>query len=117
DSGRPRRNAAAMGRNPSGDAALRNPITGITPCCARAASGHVAAAPPSSVMNSRRLIQSPRRRGRAGGMSRPRALAVLRLITSSNLVGAWTGSWLGFGHAVAQGAHLAARGGYVVPVE
>ena len=34
-------------------------------CCARAASGHAAAAPPSSVMNSRRLIRSPRRRGRA----------------------------------------------------
>ena len=25
-------------------------------CCARAASGHAAAAPPSSVMNSRRLM-------------------------------------------------------------
>jgi hypothetical protein len=34
-------------------------------CCARAASGHVAAAPPSSVMNSRRLTRSPRRRARA----------------------------------------------------
>jgi hypothetical protein len=29
--------------------------------CARAASGH-AAAPPSSVMNARRFIRSPRRR-------------------------------------------------------
>jgi uncharacterized protein DUF4142 len=29
---------------------LRNPITGIAGCCARAANGHVAAAPPSSVM-------------------------------------------------------------------
>src|SRR5262245_34019274 len=33
-------------------------------CCARAASGH-AAAPPRSVMNERRLIRSPRRRGQA----------------------------------------------------
>ena len=33
---------------------MRNPITGIADCCARAASGHAAAAPPSSVMNSRR---------------------------------------------------------------
>ena len=40
----------------------RNPITGIAGCCARAASGHAAAAPPSSVMNSRRFIRSPRRR-------------------------------------------------------
>jgi hypothetical protein len=31
-------------------------------CCARAASGH-ATAPPSSDMNSRRFIRSPRRRG------------------------------------------------------
>ena len=34
-------------------------------CCARAASGHAAAAPPSSVMNSRRIIRLPRRRERA----------------------------------------------------
>jgi len=33
-------------------------------CCARAASGHAATAPPRSVMNSRLFIQSPRRRGR-----------------------------------------------------
>src|SRR5215470_16536276 len=41
-------------RNGAADAALRNPITGIAGCCARAASGH-AAAPPRSVMNWRRL--------------------------------------------------------------
>jgi hypothetical protein len=40
----------------SRDALLRNATTGIGTCCARAAMGH-AAAPPSSVMNSRRLIQ------------------------------------------------------------
>src|SRR5262249_57570131 len=34
---------------------LRNPTTGIAGCCARAASGHAATAPPTSVMNSRRL--------------------------------------------------------------
>ena len=39
-----------------GDRVLRNPITGIAGCCARAASGHAAAAPPKSVMNSRRLM-------------------------------------------------------------
>jgi hypothetical protein len=32
-----------MGANPLGDAALRNPTTGIAGCCARAASGHTAA--------------------------------------------------------------------------
>ena len=30
-----------------------------SPCCARAASGHAAAAPPRSVMNSRRRIVAP----------------------------------------------------------
>jgi hypothetical protein len=38
--------------------------------CARAASGHAAAAPPSSVMNSRRLIRSPRRRARETSAAR-----------------------------------------------
>jgi hypothetical protein len=37
----------------SGDVPPRNPITGIADCCARAATGHTAAAPPSSVMNLR----------------------------------------------------------------
>jgi hypothetical protein len=36
----------------------RNPITGIAGCCACAASGHAAPAPPSSVMNSRRLMSN-----------------------------------------------------------
>src|SRR5262252_10762484 len=38
-------------------------MTGIDGCRARAASGH-AAAPPISVVNSRFLTRSPRRRGR-----------------------------------------------------
>ena len=42
----------------SGDWPLRNPITGIAACCARAASGHAAAAPPTSVMNSRRPMKA-----------------------------------------------------------
>jgi len=44
----------ALGK-PSGDVAFRKPTTGIAPA-ARAASGHAAAAPASSVMNSRRLM-------------------------------------------------------------
>ena len=49
------------------------PITG-TDCCARVASGH-AAAPPRSVMNSRRrIIRSPRRRP-AEGPAAPRSRA------------------------------------------
>src|SRR5262249_25411695 len=41
----------------------------IPACCARAASGHAAAAPPSAKMNVRRFIRSPRRRGRAALIS------------------------------------------------
>jgi hypothetical protein len=48
-----------------GDVVPRKPTVGSFPAfCARAARGH-AAAPPSSVMNSRRFIQSPRQRERA----------------------------------------------------
>jgi hypothetical protein len=36
---------------------MQNPTTGIAGCCARAASGHAAAAPPSRVMNARRFIR------------------------------------------------------------
>jgi hypothetical protein len=42
--------------NAGSDASRRNPITGMAGCCARAASGQAAAAPPRSVMNSRRFI-------------------------------------------------------------
>jgi hypothetical protein len=42
----------------AGDGGDNTPINGRPDeDCARAASGHTAAAPPSSVMNSRRLIQ------------------------------------------------------------
>ena len=58
---------------PSGDLTSRKPITGTFGCCARAASGH-AAAPPMSVINSRRfnfaITRSPRWRGRANRQAR-----------------------------------------------
>ena len=62
-------------------------------CCAPTATGHANAAPPSSVMNSRLLIRSPRRRGRAASAarSRPSILAVWALMTSSNLLDCTTG--------------------------
>jgi antirestriction protein ArdC len=45
--------------------APKNPMVGSLPgCCARATSGHAAAAPPSVAMKARRFIRSPRRRGR-----------------------------------------------------
>ena len=51
---------------------IRMPIRRIrSACCARAAIGQGAAAPPSSVMNSRRLIiRSPRRRWRGASAVR-----------------------------------------------
>jgi len=49
-------NAAANGASPSADALLRKPTFGMVSSCARAASGHAAAALPSNVMKSRRLI-------------------------------------------------------------
>jgi uncharacterized protein (DUF1330 family) len=49
--------------NGSADPWCKNPIAGG--CCGCAGSGHAAAAPPSSVMKSRRFTRSPRRRGRA----------------------------------------------------
>jgi hypothetical protein len=62
----------------------RNPIVGsFLGCCARAASGHPTAAPPSSVMNSRRPIRSPRRRQLSNAVA---TLATrLRLTPSSKL--------------------------------
>jgi hypothetical protein len=51
---KPWRNARSRLAHSSGDALLRNPTIGSAVCCPLAASGHVAAAPPSSVMNSRR---------------------------------------------------------------
>jgi hypothetical protein len=62
---RPCRNACANFGLMSAGKLLRYPITGIAGCCARAASGNPMAAPLRSVMNSRRLNRSPRRRGRA----------------------------------------------------
>src|SRR6202048_5006816 len=61
-SARPWRNPANRCVVSSGDRALRNPITGIAGCCARAPNGHVAAAPLRSVMNSRRRISAPKLR-------------------------------------------------------
>src|SRR5262249_41055115 len=60
---KPPRNASTRCADSSGDRELRNPTTGSA-CCALTPNGHTTA-PPSSVTNSRRIIQSPRRRGRA----------------------------------------------------
>jgi hypothetical protein len=76
---------------------LRNPITGIAGCCARAENGH-AATPPSSVdeLAPFHSITSSASASSVGGMSSLRARAALRLMTNSNLVGCMTGILVGF---------------------
>src|SRR5262249_40564346 len=54
-----------MGAYGPGDAPLRNPITGIVGCCARAASGQAAAAPTSVARNFRRPMVTVIRPSRA----------------------------------------------------
>src|SRR5215467_15961255 len=54
-----------MGAYPSAVPPLRNPITGIAGCCARAASGNATAAPPSAASNSRRPMVTVIRPSRA----------------------------------------------------
>src|SRR5262249_42048210 len=51
----PWRNAVTNRVRSAGDKPLRNPITGIAGCCARAASGH-AAAPLKQLTKYRRVI-------------------------------------------------------------
>jgi hypothetical protein len=55
-------NAAARWARASEEPSWRNPTTGIAGCCARATNGNAAAAPPSSVMNSRLLPRNLIRR-------------------------------------------------------
>src|SRR5262252_5524052 len=56
---RPLRNACNTSPVSSGERALMNPITGLVDGCARTENGQPAVAPPSNLMNSRRLIATP----------------------------------------------------------
>src|SRR6516225_1325180 len=62
---RPLRKAVTKRAEPSADPPSTNPITGIAPCCARAASGHATAAPPNAASNSRRPMVTVIRPSRA----------------------------------------------------
>src|SRR5262249_16615612 len=62
---------------------------GKRPCDRRAAEQRDERAPLHSITSSARAMS-------VGGISRPRARAVLRLITNSNLVDCWTGRSDGF---------------------
>jgi hypothetical protein len=82
-------------------------------CCARATSGHAAAAPPRSVMKARRfifrLIQSPRRRGRATSDERCESLKINMFRMPCGLVAAWAAQ-----HERFEGGHTAVWTRYVV---
>ena len=52
-------NAANKCLELSGERPLMKPMTGIVGCCARAASGHIAAEPNINLINSRRRIAFP----------------------------------------------------------
>src|SRR5262245_51837095 len=55
-------NVATIGAYEMGDALLRKPMSCFVGCaCARAASGHIAAALPTNAIKSRRLMASPTR--------------------------------------------------------
>src|SRR5207244_9286341 len=76
----------------SADLRLNQPIVRLVVCCARAATGQTAAAPPSSVMNSRRLVCRERSivRGDEGRImtrpsSRPEARSRLGCQTANEL--------------------------------
>src|SRR5262249_32736879 len=60
-----RRNQIGLGRSRSGDPLKRKLVTSIAGCCARAASGHATAAPPSATSNSRRPMVTVIRPSRA----------------------------------------------------
>ena len=104
------RNARKRSVNVFSGKLWRNPTTGTAGCCARAESGH-AAAPPSSVMNSRlsHSITSSAVASNDGGTVRPRAFAVLTLNTNSYLVGCWTGRSAGFSPLRIRSTYPAAR--------
>ena len=79
------------------DVLRRNPTNGIAACCARAPTGQAAAAPPSSVTNSRRsfdhLIGAPEQRQRHGEAKSLRGLEVDDQLDLRGLLD-WQIGWL-----------------------
>src|SRR5262249_45103704 len=110
---RPCRKGSTVYAKPVAGVLLRNPTTGIAVCRARAASGQAAAAPPASVMKSRRfifrLIQSPRRRGQQTSDERCESLKINIFWMPCGLVAAWAAQ-----HERFEGDHTAVWTRYVV---
>src|SRR5262249_43861776 len=76
-----------------------------SPCCALAASGHAAAAPPTSVMNSRRLMPDmglpPPSRSKSSATADPcgHSASTLSLPREATL-------WVAFEHRLIEGADI-----------
>src|SRR5262245_51074540 len=90
-----------------------------SPCCARAVSGNAAAAPPTSVMNSRLLTRSPRRRTPAWLPSSLLWLNMRRGVVMSDLPFAATfndkhreARWCGYGFALPHPGKLVKAGNH-----
>src|SRR5262249_12479260 len=79
---KPRRNPAILPSHCAADTLNSDPTTGLAGLRARAAIGHAAAAPPRSVMNSRRLMFAPQ-----AGITPYHAGAALRI--AANLSAHW----------------------------
>ena len=107
---RPRRSRPRRTRSPSGPGEMRETVASTRQangcretrspalrCCARATNGiRRRAAEDRDELPPSHSITSSARASRVGGTLRLSAFAVLRLITSSNLVGCWTGRSAGF---------------------
>jgi hypothetical protein len=78
----PLRSPLTMNSDPAAVASRRKPTTGIDGCCARAAIGH-AAAPLSSVMNSRRFMSYLLASGKAVSIEIYHVLARLCLVPAN----------------------------------
>ena len=87
----PMRSAGSWVANGPDDPRLKNPITGIVGCCARAPADSRGAAPERDEFAALHSITSSASASRRSGTASPSALAVLRLSTKSNFVGCITG--------------------------
>src|SRR5712672_2752282 len=95
---RPWRNAASTCEEAAREPLRRYPITGIGCRCARAERprGNRAAEQRDELAAAAHSITSSTMASSPGGKLRPNALAVLRLITNSNLLDCMTGRSMGF---------------------
>ena len=102
-------NAAAIDAYPSADALLRNPTTGMVDCCARRERPYSGCPDEKYELASTHSITLSALTRNDSAIVSPRAFAVLRFITSSNLVGCSIGRSAGFAPRKRFAANRAAR--------